>query len=306
VCLLVHLIYLTVIRNKKISETIIEVLLKGAALITILVTLSIIYILVSQAFHFFKEVSLWDFLTDSKWTPTFSDKHYGILSLFSGTILTTLVSISIAVPIGIIIAVYLSVYSSYKARNYIKPALEVLASVPTVVYGYFALIFVTPFLKTVFPTIEANNILSAGIVMAIMILPMITSLSEDALNAVPKAMREASWGMGATRLQTAFKVLVPSAASGIIVSIILAISRAIGETMIVTIAAGTKPGITFNPLHEAQTITAYMVSTSKSDVQVGDTAYYAIFGAGIALFFFTFTLNIISFYIKKKFQEKYE
>lgn len=294
------------IKNKRINETIIETLLKGSALITILVTLSIIFVLVSQAFFFFKEVSVWDFLTDTKWTPTFADTHYGITSLFLGTLLTTLVSVAIAVPIGIIIAIYLSVYSSFKARNFIKPALEVLASVPTVVYGYFALIFVTPFLKTIFPDIEANNVLSAGIVMSIMILPMITSLSEDALNAVPKAMREASWGMGATRLQTAFRVLVPSASSGIIVSIILAISRAIGETMIVTIAAGTKPNITFNPLHEVQTITAYMVSTSKSDVQVGDTAYYAIFAAGIALFIFTFTLNIISFYIKKKFQEKYD
>lgn len=294
------------IKNKRINETIIETLLKGSALITILVTLSIIFVLVSQAFFFFKEVSVWDFLTDTKWTPTFADTHYGITSLFLGTLLTTLVSVVIAVPIGIIIAVYLSVYSSFKARNFIKPALEVLASVPTVVYGYFALIFVTPFLKTIFPDIEANNVLSAGIVMSIMILPMITSLSEDALNAVPKAMREASWGMGATRLQTAFRVLVPSASSGIIVSIILAISRAIGETMIVTIAAGTKPSMTFNPLHEVQTITAYMVSTSKSDVQVGDTAYYAIFAAGIALFIFTFTLNIISFYIKKKFQEKYD
>ncbi len=294
------------IKNKRINETIIEALLKGAALITILVTLSIIFVLVSQAFFFFKEVSVWDFITDPKWTPTFADKHYGITSLFLGTLLTTLVSVAIAVPIGIIISVYLSVYSSFKARSYIKPALEVLASVPTVVYGYFALIFVTPFLKTVFPDIEANNVLSAGIVMSIMILPMITSLSEDALNAVPKAMREASWGMGATRLQTAFRVLVPSASSGIIVSIILAISRAIGETMIVTIAAGTKPSITFNPLHEVQTITAYMVSTSKSDVQVGDTAYYAIFAAGIALFIFVFALNIISFYINKKFQEKYD
>lgn len=294
------------IKNKRINETIIESLLKGSALITILVTLSIIFVLVSQAFFFFQEVSVWDFLTDTKWTPTFADTHYGITSLFLGTLLTTLVSVAIAVPIGIIIAVYLSVYSSFKARNYIKPALEVLASVPTVVYGYFALIFVTPFLKTIFPDIEANNVLSAGIVMSIMILPMITSLSEDALNAVPKAMREASWGMGASRLQTAFRVLVPSASSGIIVSIILAISRAIGETMIVTIAAGTKPTMTFNPLHEVQTITAYMVSTSKSDVQVGDTAYYAIFAAGIALFIFTFTLNIISFYIKKKFQEKYD
>ncbi len=294
------------IKNKRINETIIETLLKVSALITILVTLSIIFVLVSQAYFFFQEVSLWDFLTDTKWTPTFADTHYGITSLFLGTLLTTLVSVCIAVPIGIIIAVYLSVYSSIRARNYIKPALEVLASVPTVVYGYFALIFVTPFLKLIFPEIEANNVLSAGIVMSIMILPMITSLSEDALNAVPKAMREASWGMGATRLQTAFRVLIPSASSGIIVSIILAISRAIGETMIVTIAAGTKPSITFNPLHEVQTITAYMVSTSKSDVQVGDTAYYAIFAAGIALFIFTFILNIISFYIKKKFQEKYD
>lgn len=293
--------------HKRISERIIEGTLFSSAFITIAITLSIIFILVSGAFSFFKEISLIDFITDVEWTPTFAEKHYGIWPLLSGTLLTTLIAVVIAVPVGITIAIYLALYAPFKLKQLVKPALEVLAAVPTVVYGYFALTIVTPFLQSLFPDmIDANNALSAGIVMGIMILPMVSSLSEDALNAVPNKLKEASFGMGATNFQTAFKVVVPAASSGIIVSVILAISRAIGETMIVTIAAGAQPSMSFNPFKEVATITSYMVSTSKSDVQIGDTAYYAIFAAGITLFLFTFLLNIVSNIIKKKFQEKYD
>lgn len=297
---------LTVIR-KRTGERFIESLLTFSGLITILVTICIIFILLNGAFSFFKEISLYEFITSSEWTPTFSDKHYGILPLLAGTFLTTSIATCIAVPMGVTIAVYLSLYAPTQLRKYTKPALEVLAAVPTVVYGYFALTIVTPFLQHLFPgAVDSNNALSAGIVMGVMILPMVSSLSEDAMNAVPSKLKEASYGMGATKFQTAFKVILPAASSGVIVSIILAISRAIGETMIVTIAAGAKPTVTLNPFSEVATITSYMVSTSKSDVQIGDTAYYAIFAAGITLFFFTFGLNIVSNLIKKKFQEKYD
>lgn len=292
--------------NRNLKEGIIQAALAFCAFITVIVTIFILFILIKESYNFFTHVSLSDFFTDNEWTPTFSEKHYGILPLLLGTIQTTLISTAIAVPMGITIAVYLSTYAPTKLRNTAKPALEILAAVPTVVYGYFALTIVTPFLKDIFPTIDANNALSAGIVMGIMILPMVSSLSEDAIKAVPKSLKEASYGMGGTKFQTAFKVLIPAASSGIIVSVILAISRAIGETMIVTIAAGAKPSMSINPLKEIETITSYMVSTSKSDVQVGDTAYYAIFAAGMALFLFTFALNIVSVIIKKKFQEKYD
>lgn len=288
------------------KENIIEFLLKSSAIITILVTVGIIWVLFSQAIHFFFEVSVIDFLTDTEWTPTFADKHYGILPLLLGTLLTTLIACLVAIPIGLIIAVYLSEYAPEKFRRNVKPLLEVLAAVPTVVYGFFALTIVTPFLKGIFPSIEPNNALSAGLVMGVMILPLVSSLSEDSLRSVPKSLREASYGMGATRFQTAFKVILPAASSGVIVSVILAISRAIGETMIVNIAAGVMPSMTFNPLSEVQTITSFMADISKSDVEHGSTAYYALFATGVTLFLFTFLLNIVSFRIKKKFQEKYD
>jgi len=293
--------------QKRLGERIIEGTLFSSAFITITFTLSIIFVLISGAYSFFNEISIIDFLTDTEWTPNFTEKHYGIWPLLTGTILITIISVIIAVPMGVTIAIYLSLYAPFKLKQWVKPALEVLAAVPTVVYGYFALTIVTPFLQSLFPdVIDANNALSAGIVMGMMILPMVSSLSEDALNAVPDKLKEASFGMGATNFQTAFRVVVPAAASGIIVSVILAISRAIGETMIVTIAAGTQPSMSFNPLKEIATITSYMLSTSKSDVEVGDIAYFAVFAAGATLFLFTFLLNIISNVIKKKYQEKYD
>lgn len=281
-------------------------MLKLSGLITVLTTIGIIWVLFSESFSFFKEVSLVEFLTDDQWTPLFANKRFGIMPLISGTLLTTVIALSVALPLGLTIAVYLSEYAPNKVRDVLKPLLEILAAVPTVVYGFFALMVVTPFLKTIFPNISGFNALSAGIVMGIMIIPFVSSLSEDALRAVPKSLREASYGLGATRLQTAFKVMVPAASSGIVVSIILAFSRAIGETMIVAIAAGQQPRLTFDPFVPIETITAYIVQVSLGDVPHGSLEYKTIFAAGMTLFVFTFILNNLSFWIRKKFREEYE
>lgn len=290
----------------KKKEKIIEFILKLASLITILTTIGILWVLLTESYSFFNEVSIVDFLTDTQWTPLFVRKHFGILPLVAGTLLTTLVAVIVALPIGITIAIYLSEYAPKSFKKVIKPLLEILAAVPTVVYGFFALMVVTPFLQTLIPSMAGFNSLSAGIVMGIMIIPFISSLSEDALSAVPKSLREASYGMGATRFQTAFKVMVPAASSGIIVSVILAFSRAIGETMIVAIAAGQQPRLTMNPLVPVETITAYIVQVCLGDVPHGSLEYRTIFAAGITLFVFTFILNNISFWIRKKFREEYE
>lgn len=273
---------------------------------TILTTVGIIWVLFSESISFFSEVSLFDFLTDTEWTPLFSQKHYGILPLLSGTFLTTLIAILTALPIGLTIAIYLNEYAPPSFRRTIKPALEILAAVPTVVYGFFALTVVTPFLQSFIPGISTFNALSAGLVMGIMIIPMISSLSEDALYALPKSLKEASYGMGATRFQTAVKVAVPAASSGILVSVILAVARAVGETMVVAVAAGQQPVLTFDPRDAVETITAYIVQVSLGDVQHGSIEYKTIFAAGVTLFIFTFILNNISFWIKKRYQEKYE
>ncbi len=291
---------------RKIKELIIEKSLLSSALVTIAVTLGIILVLAIEAFRFFSEVSIFDFFTDTQWTPLFTEKHFGILPLLSGTLLTSFIAITFALPIGLSISIYLSEYAPKGFRKSVKPLLELLAAVPTVVYGFFALVVVTPFLQEIIPNLSGFNSLSAGIVMGIMIIPYISSLSEDALHAVPDSLREASFGMGSTRLQTAFKVIVPAASSGIIVSIILAISRAIGETMIVAIAAGQQPRLTFDPTVPIETITAYIVQVSLGDVQHGSLEYRTIFAAGITLFVFTFLLNTLSYRIRKKFQEKYE
>lgn len=291
---------------RKIREFVIEKSLLSSALVTVAVTVGIILVLAIEAFSFFKEVSIFDFFTDTEWTPLFTKKHYGILPLLTGTLLTTFIAISVALPIGLSISIYLSEYAPRSFRKTIKPLLELLAAVPTVVYGFFALVVVTPFLQQFIPSLSGFNSLSAGIVMGIMIIPFVSSLSEDALFAVPKALREASYGMGATRLQTAFKVVVPAASSGIIVSIILAISRAIGETMIVAIAAGQQPRLTLDPTVPVETITAYIVQVSLGDVQHGSLEYKTIFAAGITLFALTFLLNTLSFQIRKKFREKYD
>ena len=291
---------------KRRSEKAIEYGLAFSGAVTVLTTIGIIWVLVSESWGFFAEIPLSDFLFDTEWTPLFTQKHYGILPLLAGTLLTTFIAMITALPLGIVIAVYLSEYADQRFRRIIKPALEILAAVPTVVYGFFALTVVTPFLQAFIPGVGTFNALSAGIVMGIMIIPVISSLSEDALYAVPRSLREASYGMGATKFQTAFKVVVPAAASGILVSIILGIARAIGETMIVAIAAGQQPTLTFDPREAVETITAYIVQVSLGDVPHESMEYKTIFAAGITLFALTFLLNNISFWIKKKYQEKYE
>lgn len=288
------------------SEYFIEKFLLLSACITILTTVGIVLMLAIEAFKFFSEVSIVEFLTGTEWTPLFTKKRFGILPLLSGTLLTSFIAILVALPIGLAIAIYLSEYAPKRFRQYVKPSLEMLAAVPTVVYGFFALTVVTPFLQMLIPGMSGFNSLSAGFVMGIMIIPIISSLSEDALNAVPYSLREASYGMGSTRFQTAIRVTVPAASSGIVVSVILAISRAIGETMIVAIAAGQQPRFTFNPLVPIETLTAYIVQVSLGDVPHNSLEYRTIFAAGITLFAVTFILNSISHWLKNKYREKYE
>lgn len=289
----------------KIKEKVIETLLLMSSLVTILTTVAIIGVLVYQTGNFFKQVSFSDFLFDTEWTPLFSQKHYGILPLFAGTFLTTFIAIIFAVPLGLTIAIYLSEYAPKQFRNIVKPALEVLAAVPTVVYGYFALVYLTPLLQTFLPNLAGFNALSPGLVMGIMILPLVSSLSEDALHAVPKSLKEGSYAMGATKFQTAKKVMVPAAFSGIAVSVILAVSRAIGETMIVAIAAGQQPRLTLNPLVPVETATTYIVQVSMGDVPHDSVEYRTIFAVGMSLFVITFILNNFSFWLKKRYQETY-
>ena len=288
------------------KEKFIEFILKISAVVTILTTAGILYVLLSESISFFKEVSIIEFLTNKEWTPLFVKKNFGILPLVTGTLLTTFIAVSVALPVGITIAIYLSEYANKRFKKITKPLLEILAAVPTVVYGFFALVVVTPFLQSFIPNLSGFNSLSAGIVMGIMIIPYVSSLSEDALSAVPKSLRNASYGMGATRLQTSFRVMVPAASSGIIVSVILAFSRAIGETMIVAIAAGQQPRLTADPTVPISTITAYIVQVAKGDVPHNSLEYKTIFAAGISLFILTFLLNNISFYIRKKFREQYD
>lgn len=292
--------------KKKFSEKIIEFLLFSAAILTLFVTIAIILVLFVESLYFFKNVSIVEFFTSKEWTPLFENKKYGILPLLSGTFLTSIIALLFAVPIGLTIAIYLNEYAKPVVRKNVKPLLELLAAVPTVVYGFFALVIVTPLLQKIIPGLAGFNALSPGIVMGIMIIPLITSMSEDALNAVPKYLKEAAYGIGSTRFQTAVRVAVPAASSGILASIILAISRAIGETMIVAIAAGQQPRLTLNPLVPIETITTYIVQVSLGDVPHNSLEFQTIFAAGITLFVFTFILNNVSFYIRKKFREKYE
>jgi len=292
--------------KKRTGEGVIELFLLLCALLTIFTTIGIILVLFIEGFHFFREVSFIEFITGTEWTPLFAKKRFGILPLVSGTFLTSIIAIAVALPLGLTIAIFLSEYAPKKIRDYIKPSLELLAAVPTVVYGFFALMIITPFLQRIFPDMAGFNSLSAGIVMGIMILPIVSSLSEDAMKAVPQALREASYGVGATRFQTSVKVVVPSASSGIVVSVILAISRAVGETMIVAIAAGQQPRLTMNPLVPVETLTAYIVQVSLGDVPQDSLEYRTIFAAGITLFVFTFVLNNISHWIKGRIVEKYE
>lgn len=277
-----------------------------SALFSVFITFGIVAVLFFETFEFFKEVSIIDFLTDTQWTPLFTEKHFGVLPLFAGTFLTTAIAVAVALPIGLVSAIYLSEYASGRLRTMVKPALEILAAVPTVVYGYFALLFVTPLLQKVIPDLAGFNALSPGIVMGIMIIPIVSSLSEDAMHAVPMGLREGAYALGATRLQVATGVVVPAAFSGIAASFILGISRAVGETMILAIAAGQQPRLTLNPLVPLETVTAYIVQVSLGDTPTGTIEYKTIFAVGISLFVVTFVLNMISYWLRKKFREVYE
>ena len=291
--------------KRNFLERVIEIILMFAALAATFITLGIVYILVTEASGFFKEVSIVEFLTSRQWSPLFEDAHYGILPLIAGTLTTSFVALIIAIPIGTIAAIYLSEFASHKTRETVKPILELLVGVPTVVFGYFALLFVTPLLQKLNPDLPTFNMLGAGIVMGVMIIPYIASVAEDAMRAVPMQMREGSYAMGATRFQTAIRVVTPAATSGIIAAYILGISRAVGETMVVAIAAGQQPTFTFNPSEGAATITAYIVQVAMGDLPHGSLGYQSIFAAGMVLFIITFVFNILGHMARKRFAERY-
>ena len=293
-------------KTKKIVEKAMPALLFSAALISILTTFGIVFTLIFETFEFFKRVSITDFLFGTQWLP-FSGKEplFGILPLIAGTLKVTFIAVVVAVPFGIASAIYLSEYASEKTRRTVKPILEVLAGVPTIVYGFFALTFVTPLLQAILPELKLFNALSPGIVVGIMILPMITSLSEDAMSSVPNSMREGALALGATKFEVAIKVVLPAALSGIVASVVLAISRAIGETMIVSLAGGSTPKFDFNVTDSIQTMTAYIVQVSTGDAGYGTTIYYSIYSVGFTLFIFTLVMNLIAHYISKRFREVY-
>ncbi|MDP2279186.1 MAG: phosphate ABC transporter permease subunit PstC [Nitrospirota bacterium] len=291
--------------TRKIKEGAIETILFLSALASVFITISIVVVLSYESLGFFKEVPLIEFLTGKEWTPLFAEPKFGILPLISGTLLTTSIALIVALPLGLTAAVYLSEYAPHRLKEIIKPILELLAAVPTVVYGYFALLFLTPILQKFIPDLSGFNALSPGIIMGIMIIPYVSSVSEDAMRAVPMHIREGSYAMGATKLQTAFKVVIPSAFSGIAAAFIIGISRAIGETMVVAIAAGGMPNLTANPLEPVQTLTAYIVAVSLGDVPHGTVEYKTIFAAGITLFLITLVFNIIGFWFRKRIREVY-
>jgi phosphate transport system permease protein len=288
-----------------LREGAIEAVLFLAALVSVFTTVGIVTILVKESVVFFEQVSIVDFLTDTQWTPLFDDAHFGIMVLLSGTLTSSLVALSIAIPLGTVIAIYLSEFAPFKLREFAKPFLELLGGVPTIVYGYFALLFVTPLLQKIYPDLPGFNLLSAGIVMGIMIIPYVASISEDAMRAVPMSLREGSYAMGATRLQTALRVVFPAAFSGVAAAYILGISRAVGETMILAVAAGMQPNLTFNPLEPAATITAYIVQVALGDLPHGSVGYQTIFAAGLSLMLITLVFNIAGHILRKRFREAY-
>ncbi len=288
------------------NERRIRLLLVLASTVSILTTVGIVAVLVFESVGFFADVSLWEFLTGTRWTPLFESKSFGVLPLLTGSLLVASGAALVALPIGLASAIYLSEYAHDRVRRVLKPVLEVLAGVPTVVYGYFALLYVTPMLRVFWPDADIFNAASACLVMGIMIVPMVSSLSEDAMSAVPRSLREGAYALGATKFEVATRTVVPAALSGIIASFLLAISRAIGETMIVTIAAGATPQMTLNPLRSVQTMTAYIAQTSMGELPHGTVEYRTIFAVGLTLFVVTLLVNIISNVVLRRFREVYE
>jgi phosphate transport system permease protein len=292
--------------RRNLPETIIKLILLACATLSIFTTVGIVSVLLFEALLFFQEVSLLEFFGSTKWTPLFASKHFGIWPLIMGTMLTSVGAMFIALPMGLLSAIYLAEYAPDRVRRIIKPVLEVLAGIPTVVYGYFALLFVTPILRGISDDVSVFNGMSASIVMGIMILPMVSSLSEDAMQSVPRSLREGAYALGATKVEVATKVVVPAALSGIVAAFILAMSRAIGETMIVTIAAGQNPNFTFNPFIPIETMTAYIVQVSMGDTPTGSLEFKTIFAVGLSLFCITLAMNLASQYFVRRFREVYE
>lgn len=291
--------------SKRVQKAV--VWLFGAfALISVATTAGIILSLLFETLEFFKAVPLWRFLTDTQWTPLFSNPQFGVFVLLSATFLTSAIAISVALPLGLLSAIYLSEYASSRMRKVLKPALEILAGVPTVVYGYFALLLVTPFLQSFIPGLGGFNALSAGLVMGIAITPLVASLSEDAIYAVPASLEQGAYALGCTKRETIIGVILPAALSGIVASCILAISRAVGETMIVALAAGQNPNLTLNPFIPVMTMTAYIVQVSLGDTPAGSIAFLSIFAVGMTLFLLTLVFNVFSFWFVRAFREKYE
>ena len=292
--------------KKYLTERIIQLILFLCSIVSIFTTIGIVSVLIFEAALFFQEVSIFEFLTGTRWTPLFASKHFGILPLVTGTLLTSVGAMFVALPLGLLSAIYLSEYAPDVARRILKPILEVLAGIPTVVYGYFALLFVTPILRGISDNISVFNGLSASIVMGIMILPMVSSLSEDAMRAVPRSLREGAYALGSTKLEVSTRVVIPAALSGIVAAFILAMSRAIGETMIVTVAAGQNPNFTFNPFVPIETMTAYIVQVSLGDTPTGTLEFKTIFAVGLSLFVITLGMNLLSQFIVRRFREVYE
>ena len=292
-------------RKRRIKEWIIEKLLFASAIISVFTTLAILGVLLFEATDFFQQVSIVEFFTDTRWTPLFKPQHFGILPLVWGTVLVTVIALIVAVPFGLGSAIFLSEYAPDKLRRIVKPILEILAGVPTVVYGYFALTFVTPLLQTFFPQMIVFNALSAGLVMGIMIIPMVSSLSEDAMLAVPQSFRQGAYALGARKHEVVLRIVLPSALSGIVSSFILAVSRAIGETMIVSIAAGSTPKLTLNPLESIQTMTGYITQISLGEAPFGSLEYRTIFSVGLTLFVMVLVVNLIGQVVAKRYWRRY-
>jgi len=292
-------------RRAQLRSRVVEVVLFLAAASSILITALIIGTLVYESFRFFSHVSIFEFVTSSDWSPTFDNAKYGIRPLVKGTLVTTAIALLVAIPVGTVCAIWLSEYCPHRLRELVKPALELLTAVPTVVFGYFALLLVTPFLQRIYPDLPGSNMLAAGLVMGVMIVPYIASLSEDAMRAVPGHLREGAYAMGATRVQVATKVVYPAAFSGITAAYILAVSRALGETMIVAIAAGMQANDTIRPWEQGQTLTAFIVQVSGGDLPHESTGYQSIFAAGLTLVLMTLVFNILGYRLRKRFREAY-
>ena len=287
------------------EERLVRWIFASCALVSVVTTVGIVVLLLNQSIGFFQEVSVWEFITGTRWSPILKPNSYGVLPLVCGTVLVAVIASAVAVPVGLATAIFLSEYAPDRVRRVIKPALEILAGIHTIVYGYFALSFVTPLLQKIMPDLLIFNALSAGIVMGLMIIPMVSSLSEDAMLAVPRSLRHAAYALGATRLEVALRVVVPAALSGIVAAFILGLSRAIGETMLVTLAAGATPKMTFNPLESIQTMTAYIVQLSQGETPHGSLEYNTIFAVGLVLFLMTLAMNMLGQWVVQRYRETY-